>query len=91
MDLLLLLSRDFENVLGQNVSIRLNTLSNTCTDLVASSHVKRVDVRSSKTSLLIPPIIYYRPDVLILLIVVIAHLDFYGSFVRNLGKPGQGF
>ena len=51
-----LLSRDFEQIFGQIVSIRITTLSNTNT--VASRHIKRergslpVDVRRSKTSLL---------------------------------------
>ena len=58
VDLLSLLSRDFEKILGQIVSIRVNTLSDTCTDLVASSHVKRVDVRTSKTSLLIYSLLF---------------------------------
>ena len=51
-----LLSRDFEQIFGQIVSIRIKTLSNTNT--VASRLIKRekrslpVDVRCSKTSLL---------------------------------------
>ena len=51
-----LLSRDFDHIFGQIVSIRIKTLSNTNT--VASRLVKRekgsfpVDVRCSKTSLL---------------------------------------
>ena len=51
-----LLSRDFEQNLGQIVSLRVQTLSNT--NLVAPKHIKRekgslpVDVRRSKTSLL---------------------------------------
>ena len=55
-----LLSRDFEQILGQIVSLRVRTLSNT--NLVASRHIKRekgslpVDVRRSKTSLLNVPI-----------------------------------
>ena len=50
-----LFSRDFEQTLGQIVSERVKTLSNT--NLVASKHTKRekgslpVDVRQSKTSL----------------------------------------
>ena len=39
VDLFSLLSRDLENIFGQIVSIRVNTLSDT--DLVASTHVKR--------------------------------------------------
>ena len=48
-----LLSRDFEQIFGQIVSIRVKTLSNT--NLVASRHIKRekrslpVDFRRSKT------------------------------------------
>ena len=51
-----LLSRDFEQFLGQIVSISVKTLSNT--NLVASRHIKRekgslpVDFAPSKTSLL---------------------------------------
>ena len=51
-----LLGRDFEQILGQIVSIRVKTLSNT--NLAASRHIKReknsfpVDMRRSKTSLL---------------------------------------
>ena len=47
------LSRDFEQIFGQIVSIRVKTLSNT--NLMASRHIKRekrslpVDVRRSKT------------------------------------------
>ena len=58
-----LLSRDFEQIFGQIVSIRITTLSNTNT--VASRHIKRergslpVDVRRSKTSLLKLPINTY--------------------------------
>jgi len=49
-------SRDFEQILGQIVSIRIKTLGNT--NMVASRLIKRgkgslpVDVRRSKTSLL---------------------------------------
>ena len=49
------LSRDFEQIFGQIVSIRVKTLSNT--NLVASRHIKKekrslpVDMRRSKTSL----------------------------------------
>ena len=49
------LSRDFEQIFGQIVSIRVKTLSNT--NLVTSRHIKRekrslpVDMRLSKTSL----------------------------------------
>ena len=51
-----LLGRDFEQIIGQIVSIRVKTLSNT--NLVAWRHIKReksslpVDVRRSKTPLL---------------------------------------
>ena len=51
-----LLSHDLEQILGQIVSVRVKTLSNT--NMVASRHLKRekgslpVDVRGSKTSLL---------------------------------------
>jgi len=56
-----LLGRDFEQIIGRIVSIRVKTLSNT--NLVASRHIKSekgllsVDVRRSKTSLLKHPII----------------------------------
>ena len=56
-----LLGRDFEQIIGQIVSIRVKKFSNT--NLVASWHIKRekdlllVDVRRSKTSLLKLPII----------------------------------
>ena len=51
-----LLSRDFEQIFGQIVSVRIKTLGNT--NMVASRLIKRekgslpVDVRRSKTSLL---------------------------------------
>ena len=51
-----LFSRDFEQILRQNLSLRVKTLSHTY--LVASRYIKReklslpVDVRRSKTSLL---------------------------------------
>ena len=51
-----LFGRDFEQILGHIVSLRINTLSNT--NLVASNHIKRkkgslrVDVRRSKALLL---------------------------------------
>ena len=51
-----LYGREFEQIFGQIVSIRVKTLSNT--NLVASRYIKRekasfpVDVRRSKTSLL---------------------------------------
>ena len=51
-----LFGRDFEQILGHMVSLRIKTLSNT--NVVASKHIKRekgslpVDVRGSKTSLL---------------------------------------
>ena len=54
------LRRDFEQIFGQIVSIRVKTLSNT--NLVGPRHIKRekrllpVDVRRSKTSLLKLPI-----------------------------------
>ena len=54
-------ARDLEQILGQIVSIRVKTLSNT--NLVGSWHIKReksslrVDVRRSKTSLLKFPIL----------------------------------
>ena len=53
--------RDFEQIIGQIVSIRVKKLSNT--NLVASRYIKRekgllpVDVRGSKTSLLKLPLI----------------------------------
>ena len=53
--------RDFEQLFGQIVSVRVNTLSHT--NLVASRHIKReksslsVEVRRSKTLLLRLPII----------------------------------
>ena len=55
MDFLKLLSRDFEQTFGHNVSLRVKTLNNI--NLVASMHIKRengqllVDFRPSKTSL----------------------------------------
>ena len=55
-----LLSRNFDHIFGQIVSIRVKTLSNT--NMVASRLIKRekgslpVDVRRSKTSLLKLPI-----------------------------------
>ena len=51
-----LFSRDFEQILGHTVSLRIKTLSNT--NSIASKHIKRekgsllVDVRRSKTLLL---------------------------------------
>ena len=57
-----LLSRDFEQIFGQIVSVRIKTLGNINT--VASRLIKRgkgslpVDVRRSKTSLLKLPISY---------------------------------
>ena len=51
-----LFSRDFEQILGHTVSLRIKTLSNT--NSMASKHIKRekgslpVDVRRSKTLLL---------------------------------------
>ena len=57
-----LLSRDFEQIFGQIVSVRIKTLGNINT--VASRLIKRgkgslpVDVRRSKTSLLKLPIKY---------------------------------
>ena len=53
--------RDFEQILGQIVSVRVKTLSNI--NLVASRHINRekgllpIEVRRSKTSLLKLPII----------------------------------
>ena len=53
--------RDFEQILGQIVSVRVKTLSNT--DLVAKRHINSekgllpIDVGRSKTSLLKLPII----------------------------------
>ena len=58
-----LLSRDFEQILGQIVSLRVKTLSST--NLLAPRHIKRekgslpVDVRRSKTS----PLKLKTPDV----------------------------
>ena len=58
-----LLSRDFEQIFGQIVSVRIKTLGNINT--VASRLIKRgkgslpVDVRRSKTSLLKLPIMPY--------------------------------
>ena len=55
-----LLSRNFEQILGQIVSLRVNTLSNT--NLIVPRHIKRekssllIDERRSKTSLLKLPI-----------------------------------
>ena len=55
-----LLSRNFEQILGQMVSLRVNILSNT--NLIVPRHIKRekdtllVDERRSKTSLLKLPI-----------------------------------
>ena len=52
--------RDFEQILGQIVSVRVKTLSNI--NLVASRHINRekgslpIEVRRSKTSLLKLPI-----------------------------------
>ena len=52
--------RDFEQILGQIVSVRVKTLSNI--NLVASRHINRekgslpIEVRPSKTSLLKLPI-----------------------------------
>ena len=60
-----LLSRDFEQIFGQIVSVRFKTLGNT--NMVASRLIKRekgslpVDVRRSKTSLLKLPIVMYFP------------------------------
>ena len=56
-----LLSRDFKQIFGQIVSIRIKTLGNT--NMVASRLIERgkgslpVDVRRSKTSLLKLPIV----------------------------------
>ena len=64
-----LLSRDFEQILGQIVSIRIKTLGNT--NMVASRLIKRgksslpVDVRRSKTLLLKLPNTGWKPVLLI--------------------------
>ena len=92
-----LLSRDFEQIFGQNASLRLKTLNNI--NLVASTHIKRekryllVEVCRSKTLLLKIPIIFLSKASCsidrIPIVIVICNLFAHGALLvfRGVDSP----